>query len=128
MKRWFAVGSFVVLAVSGNVRPLAHHDFAATYDARSSVTLDAQLVRLSLRNPHSFMQVEVRDGGADVRYDVEWSGVDRLRRSGIDAMTLRSGDRVILTGRPGKIPSNRRLRLTTLRRPKDGLHWSEPMG
>jgi hypothetical protein len=105
----------------------AHHD-TKTYDQRTIVTIEADLISLSLRNPHSFMQVAVRAPGKPVvRYDVEWSGADALRRSGIVATTLKVGDRIVLTGQPGRESSIHRLRLTVLRRPKDGLRWTESM-
>ena len=116
-----------LLAAAGS-RPAAHHDIAAVYDEASLVTIEAQLVSLSLRNPHSFMEVAVRaQGKAEVRYEVEWNAADNLRRSGIAGTTLRAGDRIILTGQPSRPASSHRLRLTQLRRPKDGLRWEEPM-
>ena len=116
----------VTLAVAA--RPSAHHDVTTVYDERSMMTIDAQLVSLALRNPHSFMQVTVRTPKkAEVRYEIEWNGADSLRRAGIVATTLHAGDRIILTGQPSRPLTAQRLRLTSLRRPKDGLVWAEPM-
>jgi hypothetical protein len=114
----------VTMLAAGGASLSAHHD-VMSYDQRS-VTIEADLVSLSLRNPHSFMFVSVRAPGKPaVRYEVEWSGADALRRAGIVSTTLKTGDRIILTGQPGRESSTHRLRLTLLRRPKDGLRWVE---
>ena len=126
MRKFLAV--MTLLTAVAAPRASAHHDVAAVYDERSVLTIEGQLVSLSLRNPHSFMQVAVRAGGkAEVRYAIEWDGADDLRRSGIHGSTLQAGDRVVLTGQPSRPRSSRGLRLTQLRRPKDGLVWAEPM-
>ena len=92
------------------------------------MTIDARLVSLSLKNPHSFMQVAVSTRGREeIRYVIEWGGKEELRRAGIGRATFKAGDRIILTGQPGRSRSDYRLRLETLDRPKDGLRWTESM-
>ncbi len=126
MRRFLAV--ITLLAAAAAARPSAHHDVGTVYDERSRLTIEGQLISLSLRNPHSFMQVAVRAAGrGEVRYTIEWDGAEDLRRSGINSSTLHAGDRIVLTGQPSRPLSGRGLRLTQLRRPKDGLVWSEPM-
>lgn len=122
------LGILVVMMLAvATAGALAHHDIM-TYDDHAIVTIEADLISLSLRNPHSFMQVAVRAAGKPtVRYEVEWSGADDLRRAGIVGTTFKAGDRVVLTGQPGREASTHRLRLTLLRRPKDGLRWVEPV-
>ena len=114
------------MAGGGSAR--AHHDFSPSYNERAVLTIDARLVSLTLKNPHSFMQVAVSTRGREeIRYLVEWGGQDELRRAGIGGATFRAGDRIILTGQPGRSRSDYRLRLKTLHRPKDGLRWTESM-
>jgi hypothetical protein len=123
-----AAAAAVLMIVGGTAQSSAHHDSGATYNEAMMVTIEADLVTLSLRNPHSFMQVAVRTPGKpEVRYVVEWDRADDLRRAGIVGTTLKSGDRIVLTGQPSRAPLDHRLRLTVLRRPKDGLRWAEPM-
>ena len=45
----------------------AHHSIVGTYDYNKHVTLDAKIVQVSLRNPHSFVQVEVPDASGVVQ-------------------------------------------------------------
>lgn len=126
MRRLLAV--MTLLAAVAAAPTSAHHDVATVYDERALLTIEGQIVSLSLRNPHSFMQVAVRAAGkAEVRYTIEWNGADSLRRSGINSSTFHAGDRIVLTGQPSRPLSSRALRLTQLRRPKDGLVWAEPM-
>ena len=69
----------------------AHHSFAASYLENESVTIEGQLVQFQLRNPHSFVQMIVRErDGRDVRYAVEWRGAGELVTQGVTNGTLQS--------------------------------------
>jgi hypothetical protein len=118
-----------VLLVCAAVVPLsAHHDPRPTYDERGRLTIEGSLVSLTLRNPHSFLRIAVRpEGSPEVQYSVEWTALDDLRRSGINASTFRPGDRVVITGQPMKGSTDRRLRAMKVTRPSDGLVWAQPM-
>jgi hypothetical protein len=102
----------------------AHHSFPDTYLEDRTVTIEGELVQIILRNPHSFVQVEVRErNGSLVRYGVEWVGVAELMGQGVTPGTLKHGDRVIISGSPGRNPSDHRVRMLSLRRPRDGFGW-----
>ena len=107
----------------------AHHSFAATYLEDKSVTIEGELVQLVFRNPHSFVHVMVtaRDGST-VRYAVEWAGAAQLGVQGITRQTLKTGDRLIISGTPGRYSEDHRVRMLTLRRPKDGFGWGTRPG
>ena len=107
----------------------AHHSFATAYFEDQSVTLEGELVQFLFRNPHSFVHVLVKEkNGSTVRYAVEWGGAGQLGSQGIGKDTLRVGDVVVITGSPGRNPEDHRVRLVTLRRPKDGFVWGERPG
>jgi len=100
-----------------------HHSFAATYIENQSVTIEGDLVTFELRNPHSFVNVMVKDtDGQMVRYLVEWGSTTQLQGK-ITRDTLKSGDHIIITGNPARNADDHRVRLVTLRRPKDGWSW-----
>ena len=103
----------------------AHHSFAATYLEGQEATIEGELVQFIYRNPHSFVQVMAPDPETKemVRWAVEWAGNGQLRQAGISAETLKVGDRVMITGSPGRIPEEHRLRMRTISRPKDGWKW-----
>ena len=101
----------------------AHHSFAATYVEAQTVTIEGDLVTFELRNPHSFVNLIAKDAsGAMVRYLVEWGSPTQLQGK-ISRDTLKAGDHIIITGNPARNADDHRVRLVTLRRPKDGWSW-----
>lgn len=102
----------------------AHHSFPDSYVEDRTVTIQGELAQIVLRNPHSFVQVVVKEkDGSLVRYAVEWVGATELGGQGVTAGTLKLGDYVIISGSPGRNPTDHRVRMTSLRRPKDGFGW-----
>ena len=123
MKRYLVV--LLAAAACVVARPaLAHHSFAATYLETQSVTIEGELIQFVFRNPHSFVHVEVKEkDGSVVTYNVEWGGTGQLGGSGVSRDTLKAGDHVIITGAPGRNAADRRIRMVSLKRPKDGFTW-----
>ena len=114
----------VAAAMAAGAQVSAHHSFAATYLEDQTVTLEGELVQFLFRNPHSFVHVQAADKeGVKVRYAVEWGAAGQLGSQGITRDTLRPGDVIVVTGNPGRNPADHRIRLTSLRRPKDGFTW-----
>jgi hydrogenase maturation factor len=82
-------------------------------------------VQFVLRNPHSFVDVDVTEkDGTKTRYVVEWAAPAQLAGK-VDRETLKPGDHVIITGSPGRNTEDHRVRLLTFRRPKDASHPAE---
>jgi hypothetical protein len=105
----------------------AHHSFEATYVEDRAVTIEGELVQVLFRNPHSFVQVTVMEkDGSMARYAVEWGGAAQLGGQGVTRETLKLGDHLVINGNPGRNPSDHRVRMTSLRRPRDGFGWVEP--
>lgn len=128
MKSYLVVLPLAIAVLSGAVVS-AHHSFAATYLEDRTVTIDGHLVQVSFRNPHSFIHVEVREpNGKIARYAVEWGGQGALGEQGVTKETLKAGDRLIISGSPGRDPRDHRVRLITLQRPSDGFGWGPPRG
>lgn len=120
----FLVAPVVVLVLASGAHTLAHHSFAATYIETQSVTIEGQLVQFLLRNPHSFVHVNVKEAdGSIVRYVVEWGSPTQLGGQGVNRDTLKPGDHVIISGNPGRNPADHRVRLLSFKRPKDGWTW-----
>ena len=114
--------------LSGN-RLDAHHSFAATYFEDKQQTIEGELVEFQFRNPHSFLQIEVKnEKGETVRYAVEWSAAGNLNIQGVTRETLRPGDRVTVVGSPGRNPDDHRLRVIRMTRPSDGWTWGTRPG
>ena len=119
----------VALASLAGPRVFAHHSFSATYLEDESITIEGELVQFLFRNPHSFVHVMVTEkDGSKVRYAVEWGGSGQLGGQGVTRETLRPGDVVVITGSPGRNPAEHRVRMVSLRRPKDGFGWGQRPG
>ena len=69
--------SFLVIAgilVLG-MTAFAHHSIIGTYQFDKEVKLEAKIVGVQLRNPHSFIQIEAPDeNGVQQRWSMEWGG------------------------------------------------------
>ena len=118
---------FGLAIMASAVAAYAHHSFAATYDESKTITIKGKMVQFSFRNPHSFVQVEVTDDKAKVRWAVEWTGTAQLQNTGVQNDTLRYGDEVEVTGNPGRNPAEHRLRLRTVKR-GESFSWGTKPG
>jgi hypothetical protein len=127
-QRWLvrvSSGALTVLTVGAGVMA-AHHSVAATY-LRGTVTIDGTLKEFIWRNPHSFMKVEAPDDkGEKYIWTIEGAAPQQLTEAGLTTSTFRPGDRVVVTGQPGRIPEDHRLLLHTIMRPSDGVTWQTP--
>ena len=128
MKRYLAVLLVAAASLLG-AQAYAHHSFAATYLEDQMVTIEGDLVQFMFRNPHSFVHLNVKEkDGKVVRYAVEWGGAGQLGSQGVDRETLKIGDHVIISGNPGRNPADKRVRMLSLLRPKDGFGWGRKPG
>ena len=110
------------LVFGGQVYP--HHSFAATYIVDKEMKIEGNLVVFMYRNPHSFVKVEAADDKGQMQtWAVEWGGGAQLSRDGVSRDTLKPGDHVIVTGNPGREPSEHRMRMHSISRPSDGFKW-----
>ncbi len=111
------------IAMSG-LTAHAHHSFTATYDERETIQIEGTLVQFMFRNPHAWVHVMAPDANGEIqRWGVEWGGAGQLSGQGVTRDSLRPGDRVIITGNPGRNPADHRVRMRSLLRPSDGFGW-----
>jgi len=123
MKRTILVALLAAALLAGG-RAYAHHSFAATYFVDQEVTVEGTLTQFLYRNPHSFVKVEAKDDkGETVTWSVEWGGGAQLTQEHVTRDTLKPGDHVIVTGNPGRDPTEHRIRLHKIVRPSDGWKW-----
>jgi hypothetical protein len=103
---------------------VAHHSFAATYEAGKEMQIEGEVAQFLFRNPHSMVHVLAPDATGEMRrWAIEWAGVNVLTGEGISRETLRIGDDVIVTGNPGRVPEDYRMRMLSIERPADGWEW-----
>ena len=78
---------------------LAHHSFAAQYDANKPVTLKGTVTKVEWTNPHARFYIDVKDaGGAVVNWNLELASPNYLKRAGWSSTSLKEGDEVTVEG------------------------------
>ena len=121
MKRLIAAAAFAALAMTSVT---AHHSFSATYEISKQVTLDGAIAQFDYRNPHSFVHHDAPEAkGASQRWAVEWGGTGQLAQAGVKRDSLKVGDKVVINGRPSRVPGEYRVLMVNLTRPADGFTW-----
>ena len=102
----------------------AHHSFSATYETTKAIKLEGAIVQFIYRNPHSFVHIDAPDAnGVSQRWAVEWGGTGQLAQSGVKRDSLKVGDKVVINGRPSRVPGEYRVLMVNLTRPADGFNW-----
>ncbi len=85
------------------VPALAHHAFAAEYDANNPVTLKGVVTKFEWTNPHARFYVDVKDEKGNVtNWNLELASPNVLRRSGWSSKSLQAGDQVTVEGSMAK--------------------------
>ncbi len=91
----------VALAAFGlcAVPMLAHHSFAAQYDANKPITLKGAVTKVEWMNPHARFYIDVKDDGGKVtNWELELGSPNGLMRRGWSRNTLKIGDMVEVEG------------------------------
>ncbi len=101
----FLIPAIVLLA---GPRPvLAHHAFAAEYDANRKVLLTGNVTKIDWTNPHAHFLLDVRDGAGKLSsWDLELASPNTLQRGGWTRKSLKVGDLVTVNGYLAKDGSN----------------------
>ena len=86
-------------------RPLiAHHSFAAEFDAAKPFTLTGTVTKVDWMNPHSYFYIDVIDEQtkAVTNWAMELGSPNGLMRAGWTRNTLKVGDKVTVEGSRAK--------------------------
>ena len=106
---------------------MAHHSSTSVYIQGSPIKIEGTLKEFIWRNPHSFFKVEAPDEkGVMQMWTIEGAAPTQLSESGMTRSTLRPGDRLIITGKPGRVAESHRMLLESIERPSDGWKWQTP--
>jgi hypothetical protein len=87
--------------------------------------MEGEVSEFDYRAPHAWVYVLAPDAQGQVRrYGAEWANPRRLMGDGVTRDALKAGDRVVVTGSPGRTASEYKIHLKRIRRPADGWEWS----
>lgn len=86
---------------------LAHHSFAAEYDANKPVTLTGTVTKVEWMNPHARFYIDVKDqAGKTTNWELELGSPNGLMRAGWTRNSMKIGDTVTVSGSLAKDGSN----------------------
>jgi hypothetical protein len=82
------------------VTPLiAHHSFAAEFDASKAMRITGALAKIEWTNPHSYFYVDVKDeNGTVTRWSCEAGSPGALSRRGFKRGDIKLGDTIVVDG------------------------------
>jgi hypothetical protein len=84
----------------------AHHSFSM-FDNQKSLTLEGTIKEFQWTNPHSWIQVLVKDkAGKDVEWSIEGGSPNGLTRAGWKRTSIKPGDKASVVIHPLKDGSN----------------------
>jgi hypothetical protein len=78
---------------------LAHHSFAAEYDAKKPIKLKGIITKVDWMNPHVYFYIDVEDDKGNItNWAFEMGPPNGLQRAGWTRNTMKIGDEVIVDG------------------------------
>ena len=108
-----AVASLAGLLVTA-VPVVAHHSFAAEYDASKPIKLTGAVTKIEWTNPHCFFHIDVKNeaSGKIENWALELGNPNALLRAGWSRNSLKIGDAITVEGsraRDGSLLANARV-------------------
>jgi hypothetical protein len=86
---------------------LAHHSFAAEFDATKPVTVKGAVTRVEWTNPHIWIYVDNKDEkGVISKWQCEMGSPNTLMRQGWKSDSLKQGEEVTIEGTRAKDGTN----------------------
>jgi hypothetical protein len=109
----------VAVVLSAGTRPvLAHHSFAAEFDADKTFKMTGIVTKVEWQNPHTFFYIDVTDQTTSkvTNWAMEMGSPNGLMRAGWTRNTMKVGDVVAVEGslaRSGRALGNARSVILT---------------
>ena len=100
----FAAAMGLLIAVAP---VMAHHSFAAEYDAKQPVEIKGKVTQVEWTNPHARFYVDVTDANGKVTsWNFELASPNVLKRNGWTRTSLKIGDEITVQGSRAKDGAN----------------------
>jgi hypothetical protein len=102
---------FAVTVVAGlflaTATAMAHHSFAAEFDANQPINVKGTVTKVEWMNPHTYFYIDVVEpNGETVNWGMEMGSPNGLMRAGWTRNTLKVGDVVTVEGSKAKDKSH----------------------
>lgn len=105
MKTKLAMAIFAMILAP--LAALAHHSFAAEFDASKPVVVQGTVTKVEWTNPHIWIYVDMKDAsGAVAHWQCEGGSPNTLVRQGWSKNSLKNGDQVTIDGSRAKDGTN----------------------
>ena len=103
LKLFVMAGAAMATALLGGASALAHHAFAAEFDANKPVNLRGPVTRVEWINPHAWIHIDNKNpDGTITKWMVEGGTPNTLLRRGITKDSLAIGTEIVVRGYQSK--------------------------
>jgi hypothetical protein len=103
----FAAAGFAAI-VGSAATALAHHSFAAEFDANKPIKLRGVVTKMEWINPHAWIHLDVKNpDGTVTKWMIEGGTPNTLVRRGFTRDSLKSGTEILVEGFQAKNGANR---------------------
>jgi hypothetical protein len=101
MHRTSTIATLALLLLS--TRLAAHHSVPVNFDQSREVTIEGVITEIKWINPHSRFRVDVTNpDGSRIEWLVEMGAANTMRRAGFPMDRFMVGEKVAITGAPGR--------------------------
>jgi hypothetical protein len=105
LRAWLFVVPVLVLSTTG---VSSHHAFSPVYDDKRVITVAGVVTQFRFVNPHAMMSMNVtEESGKVLNWTVEFAGRLNLSEAGWTVDSIKTGERVTVTGNPSHTGSQR---------------------
>jgi hypothetical protein len=111
------------LALSGVAG--AHHSLYGVYDPNREVTVEGVIAEFHFVSPHPYVSADILANGRTARWRLELDNRHELVDIGISDTTLKPGDRIVVSGNPGRGTPMQSLYVRALDRRTDGFRYEQ---
>src|SRR5438046_2735477 len=89
-----------VLVALLSVQPAAAHHSGAGFDGTKVIEIKGTIKEFQFKNPHTWIQILVDDGGKTTEWSLEWGSPNQLGRMGYRPSTFPVGSKVTVRLNP----------------------------